>query len=106
MSGTLTFSLFLSRGRPGETGGVDKKTINVSAKVSERTHAAATDALGRTGTRTMSRFIQGCIDDLIRKYERGVKIEEPIRLMSQEEGRILEGRVGKERPGGNGQKKA
>ena len=62
---------------------MDKKTINVSAKVSERTHRAATEALGRTGTKTMSRFLQSCIDDLIAAHQAGERIVEPVQLARQ-----------------------
>ena len=69
---------------------MEKKNVNVSAKVTEQTHEDAKKALARTGTKTISRFIQGCLESMIKHHKSGDRIAEPVQLLTESQRRILE----------------
>lgn len=64
--------------------------MTLSAKVSKEFRQEAVAALQRTSAGTISRFIQGCFEDLIQKHRTGTRIVEPIELLTDSQRRRLE----------------
>ena len=59
---------------------MEKKTRTLSVKVGAEFCRKVEKALGRTSAETVSRFLRGCLEDLVRADEAGQRIEEPVKL--------------------------